>query len=269
VRAVSFPVSSLAGRRHAFLACARHLPPRLNSHSAVGLESRSSQRLFPGVPALLLRRPIARFKPMERWFSLLKPGLGFMNTFDAVVSKAPLDRVRDLRESPSLIITSDYSGQHKGAAYETYALLIAGAHGWDAWEKARLELRQSFGIGRRRISFKGLGDARKRAVLPCFLNVADQLPGLCVVVAVDRSIRSLFSKGRTIDLSSPELSPYAHYDCGIFERLLRVVHLVSFFVAGLSRPHQDVLWFTDQDAIAANEKRLVELTGIWGNVLGN
>lgn len=168
-----------------------------------------------------------------------------------------------------LLVASDYSGQHKGASFETYSMLFTGTRGWDEWETTRLQLRRIYKVGNRRISFKGLSDSRKRDMLPSFLNAADQLPGLCVVLAVDRKIQSLFHKDKPIDLSSPELTSYSHYRDRIFERLLRIVHFVSFFVAGLSRQNQDVLWFTDQDAIAANDARVVELCGIWSNVLGN
>ncbi|HUT10416.1 MAG TPA: hypothetical protein VMY42_07965 [Thermoguttaceae bacterium] len=189
-----------------------------------------------------------------------------MNTLDAVVSKAPLDCVRDLRASPTLVVTSDYSGQQKGSTFETYAILIIGSVGWHAWEAARVELRRSFKVGRRRISFKGLGDSCKRRVLPCFLNAADQIPGLCVVLAVNRATPSLFCEEGAMDFSSPALLPYCHYDARVFERLLRVIHFVSFFLAGLSRQGQNVLWYTDQDAIAANDERVVELTGLWAAV---
>jgi hypothetical protein len=48
--------------------------------------------------------------------------------------------------------------------------------------------------------------------------------------------------------------------------MLRVVHLVGFFIAGLSRTGQDVLWITDEDEIAANDDRLRELTKLFGNI---
>jgi len=192
-----------------------------------------------------------------------------MNAMDAVVSKASLDCVGYLRASPALTVTSDYSGQQKGSIFETYAFLITGSEGWDEWETERLRLRRSFKVGRRQISFKSLSDSRKRQMLSCFLNAADQIPGLCVVLAISRAIRSLFCEEAGIDFNTPDLLPYRHYDPRVFEQLLRVIHFVSFFLAGLSRQGQDVLWFTDQDAIAANDARVIELTNIWARVLGH
>jgi hypothetical protein len=48
--------------------------------------------------------------------------------------------------------------------------------------------------------------------------------------------------------------------------MLRVVHIVSFFLAGLSRAHQNVIWITDEDEIAANDNRMRELTNLFGNI---
>ena len=70
-------------------------------------------------------------------------------------------------------------------------------------------------------------------------------------------------------MTRPDLAAYSHLRASVFERMLRVVHLVSFFTAGLSRAGQDVLWFTDVDDIAANNERIVELTNVWANVFSH
>lgn len=54
-----------------------------------------------------------------------------------------------------------------------------------------------------------------------------------------------------------------------FEKALRVVHFVSFFLAGLSRKGQNVLWITDEDDIAVNLQKLYTLGDIWKTVLGH
>lgn len=50
------------------------------------------------------------------------------------------------------------------------------------------------------------------------------------------------------------------------EKLLRIVHFLSLFVAGLSRSGQDVLWITDEDDIVANIDRHQDLTTIFGQI---
>jgi hypothetical protein len=130
-------------------------------------------------------------------------------------------------------------------------------------------LRRRYRLGDRRFAFKGLGDRRKSGALPAFLSAADVLNGLCATVLVDRSIESLFVKQGRLDLSRPEAQAYAGYGVDTFERLLRTVHFLSFFLGGLSAAGQDVLWITDQDEIAANAERLTDLTSIVAHILGH
>lgn len=79
----------------------------------------------------------------------------------------------------------------------------------------------------------------------------------------------MFQNSNRLEINDEELQPFSHYGRVVFERLLRVVHFLSLFIAGLSRPGQNLLWFTDQDDIAANDDRVTELTGIFGNVVSH
>lgn len=114
------------------------------------------------------------------------------------------------------------------------------------------------------MSFKKLNDKTRLRALPSFLNAADQLDGLIAVILVDKQIGSLFGRSRQLDFTTvPE---YAAYGAQTFERLMRAVHLLSFFIAGLSRSGQDVFWITDADDFAANEARISTLTKIFANI---
>jgi hypothetical protein len=206
------------------------------------------------------------------WSPLIDDRFGLMKAFsDSIMKAARSDPylLPNLHTAGSVVTTSDYSGQHKASRFEAYAFLFFNPAGWPEWEMRREEIRRRHRAGGRRISFKKLGDALKQRMLPDFLAAANALPGLCVCVMIDKAISSLFRLEGRLDFSAPELTPYAHYDKGIFEKLLRVVHLVSFFLAGLTREGQDVFWFTDQDDIAANDGGVVELTKIWANILSH
>jgi hypothetical protein len=204
------------------------------------------------------------------WRSLSRNGFGFINSFDGLLCK-DAESISNLDHSPALIIASDYSGQQKGSDFEAYALLIIGAQGWSQWEISRLEIRKLFKVGKRRVSFKGLTDKRKRNMLQAWLTAADQLAGLCVTILVSKNIKSVFVDDGEFDFDDPNLQLYSHFKnkTHVFEKLLRIAHFVSFFVAGLSRPGQDVLWFTDQDDIAANDDYVIRLTETWGNILSH
>ena len=203
------------------------------------------------------------------WNPLNNPELGLMNVFSE--SLASLERkhprlLPDLRQSSTILIGSDYGGQHRFAQYESLSFLFADLENCGLWETQRSQLRQRFLPDGRRLSYKNLGDSRRRATLWPFLRAADSIPGLVVTLLIDKRIESLFSKAGKLDTNTPELCEYAHWDRAVLEKSLRVIHMCGFFLAGLSCPYQDVLWFTDEDAIVANEARLREFVDMFSRV---
>lgn len=170
-------------------------------------------------------------------------------------------------KGPCLIVASDYSGSHKESSYDIYSVLLGDLKHCDGWHEARLEIRRQFLSDNRRMSYKGLNDRQRRKALGRFLDAADLIPGVCASLAVSKCIKTLFEQ----DFSqiNPELIECRSWNESLFERVLRIVHIVSFWIAGLSLPHQDVLWFSDEDEIAANSQRLALLTKVWANVMNN
>ena len=130
----------------------------------------------------------------------------------------------------------------------------------------RSQLRRRYLADGRRIAFKNLRDRKSREALPYLLAAANTIPGLSLTTLIDKRIESLFRETGSLDRNEPELQEYLHWPQGSFEKMLRVVHLIAFFIAGLSRKHQDVIWITDEDEIAANEIRLRELTDITARI---
>jgi hypothetical protein len=162
-------------------------------------------------------------------------------------------RLPVFHDSSPLLLVSDYGGQHKSSPYETYTFVIVDAVSYAAWEGDRKRLRSGHKIGRRRLSYKDLGDVVRRDVLPQFLESADMLPGLCCSFSVEKSMGSLMESGRGHAID-PEIAPgIAALPPHVCERLLRVMHFASLLLSGLSQPSQDVIWFSDEDAIAPND----------------
>lgn len=206
---------------------------------------------------------------LNNWKPFKNPVLGPMNGFSDSLAK--LERkypnlLPDIRQGSTIFIGSDYGGQHSFAQFESLSFLLADLERCDSWEQQRRHLRRRFLSDGRRFSYKALGDRiRKRALFP-FLSAANSIPGIVVTILIDKQIESLFQKEGKLKTSVSELAEYSHWDSGVFEKLMRVAHWCSFFLAGLSRPHQDVLWFTDEDAIVANEERLREFVEIFTKV---
>jgi hypothetical protein len=90
--------------------------------------------------------------------------------------------------------------------------------------------------------------------MPEFLAINDCLEGILVTFLVDKSLPSLFDVKP--DLSNPVYSEFTFFDKNSFERLLRIVQFAAFLLAGLSGDTQEIFWFTDEDEIVADEKRM-------------
>jgi hypothetical protein len=202
----------------------------------------------------------------RHWNPLNNPEMGFMDSFSKSIEnceKRYPDLLPDLRNGSMIFIGSDYSGQHKTSLYESLSFLFADLSGCDVWEGLRGIFRQRYLSDGRRISFKDLGDKKRKLALSAFLSAANTIPGLIVTILIDKNIASLFRTTGRLTMDTPELSEYSHWGSATFEKLLRVVHFVSLFLTGLSRPYQDILWITDEDDIVANEERLREFVKIF------
>lgn len=148
------------------------------------------------------------------WRKLPSSQFGMINTIDDVIYhrvETDLHLLPDLSNAETLIVVSDYSSQHKGAQFESYALLITALDKWQTWEQQRLAIRARTDIGKRRISYKTLNDQRKRKVLPHFLDAADILPGhlRCGTTNCDNGSLQIEDLVSIADLSAGAISEMA------------------------------------------------------------
>jgi hypothetical protein len=159
-----------------------------------------------------------------------------------------------------LFIGSDYSGESGEEPYRVFSFIFCGSRSWDDWESKRLELRNRVMPDNRRMAYKNLGDAYRKTLLKPLLDLADQLEGLSVTIAVNKKISSLFMPPEPSRFDDPELRAFSIWKPHVLEKALTIVHFASFMLAGLARPNQNVFWITDQDEIAANRRMLTDLT---------
>jgi len=89
-----------------------------------------------------------------------------------------------------------------------------------------------------------------------------------LAVAVNKRTGSLLDPASAIDESNL-FTPVRHWKKSSLEELFRVVALVSLLIAGLSRPGQNILWVSDEDAILANEARMREVPQLVGGMMSN
>lgn len=203
------------------------------------------------------------------WIPYTREQIGFFRAFSDRLDKyqrAVPGSIPNLRSSSGMLVFSDYGGEHAGSEFDSYTFLFTTNESVADWLPVRSIWRENLNLEFRRMAYKKLSDGiRQRACFP-LLRSADSLHGLLISVAVHKSITSFFSH-TCIDRSRPELAQYAHIKPQVLEKLFRVLHLLGFFVGGLSGPKQDLLWISDEDAIVANRERLFELRELLLGVL--
>lgn len=205
------------------------------------------------------------------WKPVNRPELGLSNRISELIAERESENSRlftSLRNGPTLILASDYSGHHASATHEALSFLLVDSIYLWRWDEMRQSLRTKV-LGKRRLSFKDLRDFKRRKVLSAFLEAANTIPGLSLTVLIDKKINSLFTMKDKLDMSHPALQLYAHWKERTFERLLRVGHLGALLISCMCAPGQEIMWFTDHDDIVANDERLIEGTEVIGHLLGH
>lgn len=207
--------------------------------------------------------------PDTHWTHLNRPEFGLMNQFSDLVASLDVngqDRLPDLSRVDTILIGSDYSGDYAQCDYDVISFIIADIAHSQRWQMTRRRIRSSLATKGQRFAFKSLRDRRLLRLLPFFLAGADQIPGALVSILTNKRISSLFKITGRIGSSDSQIAEFPGWKPRVLERLLRVAHFVSLFLAGLSRPMQNVLWVTDEDAIVANEAKHREFVTIFGRI---
>lgn len=182
---------------------------------------------------------------------------GVMTSFtETMAAKEAVDDnlLPNLRDDPELVLVSDYAGEHKASQFQVLGYLIADRPGiLRQWDIERRDIRKNHLRDERRISFKGLGDARKQRALVPFLKSANSINGLLFCVAFDGCADSFASsvnwpkEQQMGEVRRPSWKPQ------VWDKLICVSLFGSVLVGGLSRPGQNLHWITDEDEIVANE----------------
>lgn len=223
-------------------------------------------------PGLFVPSHLTRPARPRRWRHLPLEGIGPLRGISQGIAQHEErfgEVLPDFSGNAELFIASDYSGPRtdKASRYEVLSFLIFPYQQATTWHRERLRVRQSF-LRDRTMSFKSLGDKIRKKALPDFLVAANTIPGLLITAAISKAHSSLFQRTR-LSMNAPDLVRFSHWDRDVFEKLLRVVHVLSFFLANLSHERQSFRWYSDNDDIAANQARKEELGDIWRDVVAN
>lgn len=165
-----------------------------------------------------------------------------------------------------LVILSDYGGSHTGSRFETYSFLFTQPSALPEWNAFRLYIREKFRFEKGRMAYKKLNNRECSEACYPWLTAADQLKGILITFAIERSLGSLFNQAELAALRQvrPDLADSPRKT---IERTYRVCHFLAVVLSGLSSASQEVVWITDQDAIAANERLQSSLKETLQNVV--
>lgn len=172
-----------------------------------------------------------------------------------------------LAKASSLLVGSDYSGEHAESKYLAFTFVILPDESWRRWDAARVDIRKSRGLGTRRMAYTRLGDGVRRAALDDLMGALLAQSGLVISLVVNKRLKSLFDASGQVDRVQWLAEHCTSWKRAEIEKMLRVVHVVAFFVAGVISTGQEVRWITDHDAIVANETRFNEMAAVWKAVL--
>lgn len=193
--------------------------------------------------------------PSFHWRQIEKPLFGWVRTIERIIcSQRPPEM-----SGPIVNIFSDYSGDTKRSDYHVISVLYLDVHASAEWELRRRVIRQRYLADGRRISFKALGDRQRQSALVPFLQAANEIEGICITLAIRKSIKVLCSDMNVSGFLQNDLAFESKWKQRPFENMLLVTHLISVLVAGMSKPRQHIYWVSDEDALFANLARSRDL----------
>lgn len=168
----------------------------------------------------------------------------------------------DFSKDKELFILSDFGGEHKGANFTTYSILICSADKRVVFEEKTKELRVKNGLNNpwKEFGFKDLNYGPISRSLEGFLSLADNfIHGVLITISVDQRIPSLFGLEKK-EAQNEIVELFRNNDLGEWkgkesEKVLRVCHAISVFMSLLAYPDQKILWLCDHDSINVDGKK--------------
>jgi hypothetical protein len=169
------------------------------------------------------------------WRPIDRPLYPWVRTIEKIMHAIQVPRL----SGPTIYISSDYSGAVKHHTFDVISVLYPDMEGLRRWFDQVRRIRARYLADGRRMSYKSLGDRiRRRAIIP-FLSAANDIQGVAISLAVNKSISRLCSDDLMFQEASRHLQLSPGWRFAAFERMVRVTHLISVLIGGLSKPEQN------------------------------
>jgi len=220
--------------------------------------------------AVRAAEPVAVRRPEFVMWNQVTSAVGLLQVIDQKITDANARNgwfLPHFGDAQALLAFSDYSGEHRAASHEVITFVIASSTHLAEWEAKRRLVRHQHQLESRRMAYSKLGDDLKDHALRGFLASFDSLDAVVCSLAINKKITSVFDASGSVNFKEWGLESWNGWKPRPFEKMLRVTHLGSFLCAGLASEGQDLIWVTDDDVIAANAKRIQQVTAQFAHLL--
>lgn len=179
-----------------------------------------------------------------------------------------LRRAVHFAQLKSVVVVSDYGGEHRGSKYFTYSFLFAAMEAIRAWHDRIMELKLQRFPDQRTIEYKKLRDVIRQKALPEWLRLAGLMPGCIVTIAVQKEVDYLFLPSEGDIRQVLEGAGFNGYSLPVARKLILIIHFLCYFSSYIYGPENRVFWHTDRDSISGSGSQhlLVQLGSLLAQV---
>lgn len=178
----------------------------------------------------------------------------FSSLLALAVSK--VTELPDFSEDTKLGIFSDFGGEHAGAEFATYSILIMSLSKAGPFQTAIEALRRKYSMvdPYSEFAYKKLTNGARSRAIGEFLHIVDNfIHGALITVAIDKQLKTVFggSKNHAHADMTKQLAAMGlgKWKGEVAEKAARVCHTICAFLSLTMHPNQRVLWYCDNDAI--------------------
>jgi len=193
-----------------------------------------------------------------RWRRIKNPLFPWVQSVDRIFTSCELPYF----SGPTIALMSDYGGEHRTSSYEVISILALDFESTRQWEYMRREIRLRKLKDSRRMSFKNLGDHRRKQALEPFLLAANSITGVCASFAIHKEVKFLCTNPKQFGEFIQQMNLEGRWNAKALERMIRLAHFISLLIAGLSQPNQNVYWISDEDSFFANTPRSQDVANL-------
>lgn len=191
------------------------------------------------------------------------------------IATAQVTEIPDFSLDKKIAIFSDFGGEHKGAAFNTYSFLIISYDKIHPFIEATTALRQKHKILKpfSEFAYKDLNYGPRQRALSEFLNITETLlHGALITLVVDKKIETLFGENKR-SVSELIQQDFSRLGLGSWkfeaaEKALRICHAIAFFSSLTTHNDQRLLWYCDNDSVNDNESLFKDLQKILNHTAG-